>query len=138
MTINEKSQHMVSNADSTAAEIVSSFCAAYNEQDFDAMLEFLATDLDFAHFNRGFSFTSSTELVGTLKTFATEYIPDRRLGDPIRTAVAGNVVYREQIWSGTLIADLPGFGSAGDKISDRLCSVFTVDDGKIVEYIDYG
>jgi hypothetical protein len=47
-------------------------------------------------------------------------------------------VYREQMWGGTLTADIPGFGTAGESISVRLSTVFTVRDGKIVEYYDYG
>lgn len=35
--------------------------------------------------------------------------------------------------------DLPGSGSAGQAISQRLCTVFTIDaQGQIIEYLDYG
>ena len=122
-----------------AAAVVERFLEAYNAQDFDAMQALLAPDVRFAHYNRNFAFDSSAELIATLRTFASDYVPDRVLGPALRTATVGHTVYREQLWTGTLATDLPGFGSAGDAISDRLCSVFTVGDGgTIVEYLDYG
>lgn len=123
---------------SHAAEVVERYVDAYNAQDFAVMEACLAPDLDFQHYNRGFAFKSAAELVGTLKTFAAEYLPDRRLGPSLRTNVAGDVVYREQRWGGTLVADLPGFGSKGDTLDDRLLTVYVVRDGRIVEYYDYG
>lgn len=121
-----------------AAQVVERFMDAYNAQDFDTMEACLAPDLDFQHYNRGFSFSSAAELIATLRTFAAEYIPDRILGPALRVNTAGEVVYREQLWTGILAADLPGFGSAGDPVNERLCTVFTVRNGRIVEYYDYG
>jgi hypothetical protein len=119
--------------------VVERFLEAYNAQDFDAMQGLLAPDLHFVHYNRAFEFNSSAELIATLKAFAGDYVPDRVLGPALRTAVVGDTVYREQMWTGTLATDLPGFGDAGDAIADRLCSVFTVGEaGTIVEYLDYG
>lgn len=128
---------MTAAADPAAA--VESFVKAYNEQDFAAMRAALADDVSFAHYNRGFGFSSADELIATLRTFAQDYLPDRQLGPAIRVGVTGNRVYREQLWTGTLAADLPGFGSAREAVSQRLCSVFTVgSEGTIVEYLDYG
>jgi ketosteroid isomerase-like protein len=121
-----------------AARVVEQWVDAYNAQDFAGMERLLSPDLDFQHYNRGFAFSSGSELVATLRTFAADYLPDRRFGPSLRTTVAGELVYREQRWGGTLAVDLPGFGDRGDVIDDRLLSVYTVRDGKIVEYYDYG
>jgi limonene-1,2-epoxide hydrolase len=121
-----------------AVDVVERFIVAYNAQDFDSLQRCLHTTLDFRHYNRGFSFTTATELVATLRTFAAEYLPDRKLGPAVRRNSVNDVVYREQHWTGTLTTDLPGFGAAGDSIDQRLCSVFIVRDGKIAEYYDYG
>ena len=125
-------------SEKSAAEIVEAYVDAYNAFDFDGMEALLAPQLDFQHYNRGFSFSSAAELVATLRTFAADYLPDRRLGPSLRTNVVGDTVYREQRWGGTLAVDLPGFGSKGDTLDDRLITVYTVRDGQITEYYDYG
>lgn len=125
-------------SDATATGVVERYIDAYNARDFDAVTACLAPDLDFRHYNRGFAFTSATELVDVLREFAAKVIPDRRLGPALRTHTVDDVVYREQLWTGTLIQDLPGFGASGDPVSLRLSTVFTVRGGRIVEYYDYG
>src|SRR6201995_2818347 len=121
-----------------AGDVVERLVAAYNAQDLEAMAELLAPELDFGRFNGAVSFRSSAELIAAFRGFANEYMPDRTRGRPLRTVVSDNIVYREQMWTGTLAADVPGSGTAGDKVSERLCSVFKVEDGRIVEYYDYG
>jgi hypothetical protein len=119
--------------------LVEALFRAYNAKDFDAMEEYLAPDLHFAAYNRESEFNSSTDLLAAMKQFASEFIPDRTLGPALRRAAVNNVVYREQIWSGTLITDVAGFGAVGDHLAHRLCSVLTIGQaGRIVEYIDYG
>ena len=120
-------------------EVVNRFYAAYNKKDFEGMAACLAPNLHFEHFNKGYKFETSKELVEVLRAFAGTYMPDRAFGAAIRTSVSGNTVYKEALWSGTLAVDLPGFGKAGEKIAHRLMSVLTVDDkGLIAEYMDYG
>jgi hypothetical protein len=112
---------------------------AYNDLDYDAYERLLAPDLKFFHHNQGHAFTKREELVAMVRTFAEEYLPDRKLGDAIRVTAIGNVVYREQVWTGTAAVDIPGFGNKGDKLEQQLCTVLIFDDnGIIVEYHDYG
>ncbi|KAL8286464.1 hypothetical protein RQP46_004481 [Phenoliferia psychrophenolica] len=124
----------------TAMLPVELFLSAYNSQDFNAAEKLLSPSLSFNHYNRGFGFSTSSDLISTLRTFANDYLPDRQLGPSLRSATVGMTVYREQMWTGTLKVDLPGFGKAGERIEQRLCSVFTVDpaEGRIIEYVDYG
>jgi hypothetical protein len=125
--------------ENTARAAVERYVEAYNAQDWTALEQVFAPDLHFEHVGRGFSFETSGELIATLKAFASDYLPDRAFGEATRMNVAGDTVYREHLWSGTLAVDLEGFGKAGDRIADRLCAVFTVNaDGRIGEYLDYG
>ncbi len=120
-------------------ELVEKYIAAYNEQDFEAVASCFAPDLHFEHFNKGYRFNSRDELITTLKAFASSYMPDRTMGPALRTKAIDNTVFREHVWSGTLAADVPGFGAKGDKVAHRLCAVFTVGAaGLITEYFDYG
>jgi len=51
---------------------------AYNAKDFDALEALIDPHLDFAHFNRNFAFSERAPLMGVLRHFAAEFIPDRR------------------------------------------------------------
>jgi steroid delta-isomerase-like uncharacterized protein len=122
-----------------AAAAVERYVDAYNAQDWAVLEEVFAPDLHFEHVGRGFAFDTSAELIATLKVFASEYLPDRAFSAAIRRNAAGNTVYREHMWTGTLATDLEGFGKKGDSVDSRLCAVFTVNaEGRIVEYLDYG
>jgi len=129
-------------AQATHADLLANteaFVKAYNDLDYDAYERLLAPDLKFFHHNQGHAFTKREDLVAMVRTFAEEYLPDRRLGDAIRVTAIGNVVYREQVWTGTAAVDIPGFGKKGEKLLLQLCTVLIFDDnGIIVEYHDYG
>lgn len=113
--------------------------AAYNAQDFDGLAALIAPDLDFAHFNRDFALDSRDALIDILKQFAAGLIPDRKFETPERVTSSGNVVVREGWWTGTCQVDVPGFGSAGDAIKLKFCTVLRFDDdGILVEWKDHG
>ena len=120
--------------ESLAAE----FVQAYNAKDFDRLRGLLSPTFYFQHHNRGFEITDPDEFVAILQQFASELIPDRAFGQPSRVSCAGNTVVVEQPWSATAKVDIPGMGSAGERISLDLCSVFIFDDDKIAAYHDYG
>lgn len=112
---------------------------AYNDKDFDRLESLLAPDISMAHFNRGASYSSASELVGVMRGFAAEYMPDRRFAEPERVTVSGNTVVREGYWSGTPVQDIPGFAAKGETLNLRLCSVMIFDDnGILVEWKDHG
>lgn len=123
-------------ADLTA--LIEEAVAAYNAQDFDRYEQYFVEDLRFCHHNRGFAFDERAPLIDTLRTFAADLIPDRRLGPATRLTQAGNVVVREQQWGGTAIADVPGMAAKGETITLDLCSVFVFDGDRVSEYHDYG
>ncbi len=113
--------------------------AAYNAKDFAALREMVSPTIDMAHFNRGFAVSSADDLMAAIETFSGGLMPNSHFGTPERLQAVGNVVMREAWWGGTLTADVPGFGSAGEAIRFKLCSVHSFDEnGILVEWKDYG
>jgi hypothetical protein len=86
------------------AALVEEAVDAYNAKDFDRYEKYFAPDLRFCH--RGFEFDNRAALIDTLRTFATDLMPDRRMGAATRLVQAGNVVVREQPWGGTTAVDV--------------------------------
>ena len=112
---------------------------AYNAQDFAAMEGLIAHDVDFAHFNRNFVLTSRDELIGVLRQFASDCIPDRHFEPAERMFAVDDTVVRIGWYVGTCAIDLDGFGKAGEAFSVKFCSVLRFDDaGVIVEWKDFG
>ena len=112
---------------------------AYNAADFDRLRTLMHPELDFAHVNRGFSFSTSKELIGVLELFAAQLMPDRKMSEPERVVAREDTAVRVARWGGTAQADIPGFGSAGDKVELTLCSIMRFDaQGLLVEWKDYG
>lgn len=113
--------------------------AAYNAKDFDALSSLLHADLDFSHVNRGFSYSRRDDLMGVLRMFANELMPDRRMGAPERVIAHGDVVVRVAPWGGIPKVDIPGFAKAGETVAITICSVMRFDaQGRLVEWKDYG
>ncbi len=118
--------------------LAAEFVQAYNAKDFDRLRGLLSATFYFQHHNRNFEITDPDEFVATLKQFASEFIPDRAFGTPSRVTSAGNTVVVEQPWSATPKVDIPGMGSAGERLTLDLCSVFVFDGERIAAYHDYG
>ncbi len=113
--------------------------AAYNAQDFTAMATQIDPDVDFAHFNRNFCLNSRDELLGVLRQFASDCIPDRQFEPAERMFAVDDTVVRIGWYVGTCAIDLEGFGKAGEAFRLKFCSVLRFDDkGIIVEWKDFG
>ena len=122
-----------------AAACAERLIAAYNAKDFDALTGMIAPDLDFAHYNRDFALDSRDALMGVLRQFAADFIPDRRFEPAERVTVARDIVVREAWYAGTPAVDLPGFGAAGEPFRLKFCSVMRFDaDGLMIEWKDHG
>lgn len=111
---------------------------AYNAQDYERYAKYFAHDLYFCYHNHGIEFTERQQLVDALRKWATDLVPDRRLGEPTRVLATGNVVIREQAWSGTAIADVPGVAQKDASVSVDLCSIYVFDGELISQWHDYG
>lgn len=127
----------MSERDLTA--VVEKAIEAYNAQDFDSYQEFFVPDLRFVHHNRGFEMSDRDTFIQTLKGFAADLIPDRRLHPATRLFQSGDLVVREQRWGGTAIADVPGIASKGETFTLEFCTVYRFGaDDRVVEYHEYG
>ncbi len=118
--------------------IVEDAVEAYNEQDFDRYQELFVEDLYFCHHNRGFEFRDRGAFIEALEGFAADLVPDRRLGAATRMTCNGNVVVREQTWSGTAKSEFPGIAAEGESFSFDFCTVYIFDGDRVAEYHEYG
>ena len=120
-------------------ELSNGIVRAYNAKDFATIRKLMHPELDFAHVNRGFAFRKSEDLVQVLERFAGQLSPNRRMKDPERVLSQKDTVVRVAGWGGTAVADVPGFGKAGEAIEITICSVMRFDEaGLLVEWKDYG
>ena len=113
--------------------------SGYNARDFAAMREVLHDDLEMLHFTRDFVCHGADRLVRLMESFSDELMPDRGFEPTLRISQAGNLVFREGYWGGTMGADVPGFGAKGETLRLRLCSVLRfADNGRVIAWWDYG
>lgn len=129
----------MTNTNSTdLIDIVEGAIEAYNAKDFDKYESFFAEDLTFCHHNRSGEINGRQSLVDMFRVFASDLIPDRKLGPAKLVVQDGNVVIRQQTWEGTAAADVPGMVAKGETISLELCSVYTFDGSVVSSYHDFG
>jgi len=118
--------------------LADAFIAAYNAKDFVRCRGMLAIEFYFCHYNRNFEFHDPDAFIETLTQFATDLIPDRSFGPPLRVIESGNTVVLTHRWGGTARADIPGMAAKGARLELDLCTLFVFDGGLISEYHDYG
>jgi steroid delta-isomerase-like uncharacterized protein len=120
-----------------ALSIANQFVESYNAGDDEAMLGLCAYDIAVVHHNREIVVTGREAFAGLLGAFKAAF-PDKRFVDR-RTALAdGDTAIICHTWTGTATADVPGFAAAGEVARLELATFYTVRDGLIVEYHDYG
>lgn len=118
--------------------VVEKFIEAYNNGDAAAILELSAPDLKVEHHNRGVKVDSAQAFADLLASFAGAF-PDKHFENRRALHVAGdNTVLVEQTWVATAIADVPGWAETGETVRLDVCTRFTVDNGLVAEYHDYG
>lgn len=120
----------------TPTDVVTRYIDAYNDFDFDTLESLLDEEIYLTHHNRGFV-TEGRAATMDLYRGTPSLIPDRALVDREPLIVDGDKVLVKHRLVGTNKVDTP-FGPAGDPISVDLATVFTVKDGKVVKYEDYG
>ena len=124
---------------SSARDFSDSLIDAYNRKDFDSLEKMIAPDIDFTHFNRDFVLNSRDALLDILRHFANHLMPDRHFDAPERVIAQGDTVIREAWYNGNLIADVPGFGNAGDTVRLKFCSIMRFNSaGVLIEWKDFG
>ncbi len=121
-----------------AGATVDRFLAAYNAKDLATIADLLREDVSMVHFGRGVEAHGRDEVLARLAQSATGTFPDRRFGPARRRHVAGSHVIVEHDWEATATTDAPGFAAAGERVTLELCTIFTLRDGLIAEYTEYG
>ncbi|WP_320536080.1 nuclear transport factor 2 family protein [Pseudarthrobacter sp. IC2-21] len=120
----------------SATEVVEQYIRAYNDFDFSQLESLLAEDVYLTHHNRGFV-TEGREATMNLYKGTPDLIPDRALVERTGLIADGDRVVVQHTLTGTNKVDTP-FGPAGASIRIDLATVFTVVDGKVTKYEDYG
>lgn len=120
------------------ADLVDAYFEAFNGKDFERLSAVFSDDVRFVHHNRGLEASGREELIGLLEHLAREVFTDRRYVDVHHRHEAGDRVVVESTYETNVAQDLPGIARAGDHLRLDLCSVFTVRDGRIARWDDYG
>jgi hypothetical protein len=118
--------------------VVEEFLSAYNAQDFDRCAELLADEVRVVHYNRPVDVSGRDAVLGSFRASTQGAFPDRRFLPARRRIVAGADVVVEHAWVATAAMDVPGFGGKGEEVRIELATIFTVRDGRIVLYAEYG
>lgn len=117
--------------------LVERFISAYNSGDDDALLSYCHEKICVTHHNRDVVINGKENFAGVLEAFKT-LLPDKHFFDRRALFVSDNNVLVEHCWGATAKEDVPGFASKGDTIKLDLCTRYSIEDGLIIEYHDYG
>jgi steroid delta-isomerase-like uncharacterized protein len=120
------------------ASVVNAYVDAYNAGDDEALVALCAEDFELVHHNRGMEISGRDAFAALLGAFKPLF-PDKRFIDRRAEHYDGDTAVIAHTWTGTATAAVPGWAeNAGDVARLDLCTLFTVRDGLIVEYHDYG
>jgi ketosteroid isomerase-like protein len=122
---------------SDAIAVANRWIAAYNACDFDALRSLMTEDFHLEHHNRNSVFRDPAALLEVIKGFAA-VAPGRRYHSIRRQLTDGRTVVTELTWEATPNVDVPGFGKRGETTRLDLACIWTVRDGRLCEYHDYG
>lgn len=117
--------------------VANQWIEAYNAKDLDTLRSLLTDDIRMQHHNRQEPFTSVDSIIELIDAF-TAIVPDRRFHSIRRQFTDGERVVTEQTWEATPNQDIPGFAQAGEVIKLELSCIWTIRNGQIAEYDDYG
>jgi len=110
---------------------------AYNAKDYDTLKTLIGEQIHMVHHNRGVDVTGSEAALG-LMYGADEALSVKRFHSTRRQFTDGERVVTEHSWEAAATVEIPGIVAAGESVDLELCSVWTVRDGKVVGYDDYG
>lgn len=124
-------------ADQDPVAVANRWIKAYNDHDFSTIRELCSPDIKMEHHNRGATASGPDEVVGLMEAFEG-IVSKREFHSTRRQFTDGERVVTEQSWTASATADIPGFAAAGETFTLELCCVWTVRNGQIHEYDDYG
>lgn len=117
--------------------VVDQFADAYNSGADDKLLSLCSEDIRVVHHNRDVTINGREEFAALLANFKGAF-PDKQFGNRRGRYVDGDRVIVEHTWTATAAVDVPGWAKQGEVASLDLCTVYTIRDGLVVEYNDYG
>ncbi|MDA0823981.1 MAG: nuclear transport factor 2 family protein [Proteobacteria bacterium] len=110
---------------------------AYNNKDFATLRSMMTGDIHIEHHNRGVVLDGPDAMIDVMTQFAG-LLPDRRFHSLRRQFVSGENVVTELTWEANATTDIEGFAKAGETIRLELACVWTVRNGQVADYHDYG
>ena len=120
------------------ARVAAAFLDAYNTLDLAALEAVLDPEVRLVHYGRGIAAEGRDAVLALFARSADGPFPDRRFEPARARLVDGGRVAVEHVWAATAQADVPGMARAGEAVRMELCTIFTVRDGLIVAYDEYG
>ena len=117
--------------------IANRWIAAYNAKDFDTLSSLMTTDIHVEHHNRGALVDGAENLLAMMRQFSS-LLPNRRFHSISRQFASGDTVVTELTWEGTSTADIEGFAKNGETVKLELACLWTLRDGCVADYHDYG
>lgn len=117
--------------------IANHWIAAYNAKDFDTLANLMTPDIRVEHHNRGAPINGAEALLAVMRQFAT-LLSDRRFHSLRRQFTSGDTVVSELTWEGTPSDDVEGFAKKGETVKLELACIWTIRDGRVADYHDYG
>lgn len=117
--------------------VVDQFVDAYSSRSVDKLLALCVDDVYVEHHNRDLAFRGRDALGEFVRGEAAAF-PDGHFEDRRASYVDGDHVLVEHTWVGTAAVDVPDTASAGEVVKVELCTRYTVRDGLVAEFHDYG
>ncbi|MGH3470071.1 MAG: nuclear transport factor 2 family protein [Thermocrispum sp.] len=119
------------------ATVVDQFVDAYNSGDNDKLLALCHEQIHVIHHNREVTVDGREAFGELIGNFGAAF-PDKHFENRRAKYADGENVLVEHTWAATAAADVPGWAETGEGVKLDLCTRYTVRDGLVVEYHDYG
>lgn len=116
---------------------VDQFIDAYNSGSDNKLLNLCSENILVVHHNRDITITGRAAFAELMSTFKSAF-PDKHFKNRRGHYIDGDKVIVEHTWTGTAATNVPGWAQQGETARLDLCTIYTVRDGLIVEYHDYG
>ncbi|MGH8596855.1 MAG: nuclear transport factor 2 family protein, partial [Gammaproteobacteria bacterium] len=130
-------KHQETKSMNDPINVANQWIAAYNTKDFGTLRNMMTDDIHVEHHNRGIALDGADAMLAIMTQFAG-LVPDRRFHSVRRQFASDKQVVTELTWEATPTTDIEGFAKKGEKIRLELASIWTIRDGRIAEYHDYG
>ena len=117
--------------------VVDAFLQAYNSFDLVKLEDLMDPRIRLVHYGRGIEADGRDAVLALFAGSAEGPFPGRRFL-PARARLVDGDRVAVDVWEATAQADVPGMARAGETVEMELCTIFTVRDGRIVAYDEYG